>query len=86
MGFTIGQRVRVVKEIEDSDVVMGLIGTVRSYRGCYYGIEFDNPFGAGWDLEGFAEHNRGWYVTGEALVPAESYIIAKILKAYEHGS
>lgn len=68
MEFKVGDRVRVVKRVCDSDVVLNKIGTIRRVDKNRLGIEFDD-FKHGHTLTGLlpAGTRNGWYVATEAI-------------------
>lgn len=68
MEFKVGDRVRVVKKVCDSDRVLNKIGTVRRVDYSRLGIEFDD-FKLGHTLTGLLPDGsrNGWYVSKEAV-------------------
>lgn len=67
----IGNRVKCVKSVYDSDTVLGFEGTVRvinKWGNRPIGVEWDQVFNLGHDLAGaLDEEGHGWWVSEDSI-------------------
>ena len=76
MSLQIGQRVKCIEEVDDNELIVNEIGTIREIDpdDRWYGVEFDN-FVGGHKLGEFNAHSctfgYGWYCYEDALVAVD---------------